>query len=339
MLSTLNARRLHQFRKNRRAWISLWIFAGLVFVSIFANFIANDRPILVWTDDDLHFPVLADVPETAYGGFLPSTTDYRDPAVQELIAARHGWTLWPFIPFSHDTIRYELNAPAPSAPDATSWLGTDDTGRDVSARAIYGLRTSLAFGLALALGATILGVVLGAAQGYFGGWTDITMQRVTEVWMSIPELYVILIIAAVLAPSFLVLLIILLAFSWAGLAQSVRAEALRVRAQPYILAARALGLNDRQILVSHILPNALVAAVTYLPFVLNAAIATLTSLDFLGLGLPPGSPSLGELLSQGKNNLDAPWLGLTAFVLIALVLSLTVFIGEGLRDALDPRKS
>ncbi|HAH09749.1 MAG TPA: ABC transporter permease [Alphaproteobacteria bacterium] len=333
------ARRWRRFRANRRAMISLVLFGFLFLVSVFADVIANDRPLLVWSDKGLYLPILKDYPETEFGGFLPSPTDYRDPAVQALIKAQNGWTVWPLIPFSYDTIRYELSAPAPSAPDWTSPLGTDDTARDVLARAVHALRVSLFFGLSLALGATVLGVLLGALQGYFGGWTDLTAQRLTEVWMSIPELYVILIIAAIFAPSFLVLLIILLAFSWAGLAQAVRAEALRVRAQPYITAARALGLNDRQILLSHIMPNALVAAITYVPFVLNAAIATLTSLDFLGLGLPPGSASLGELLAQGKNNLDAPWLGLTAFFLIATVLSLTVFIGEGLRDAMDPRKA
>lgn len=338
-MSPLWSRRLHQFRANRRAWWSSWALCFVLFVSLFAELIANDRPLLIWSDDGIWIPVLTDYAETEFGGVLPSGADYRDPAVQALIAARHGWALWPLIPFRYDTIRYDLTAPAPSAPDAQSWLGTDDTARDVSARVIYGLRTSLFFGLAVAGVAAALGVVLGALQGYFGGWTDLGFQRVTEIWMSVPELYVILIVAAALTPSFVVLLAILAAFSWAGLAQAVRAEALRVRAQPYVTAARAIGLTDRQVLTAHVLPNALIAAITFLPFVLNAAIATLTSLDFLGLGLPPGSPSLGELLAQGKNNLDAPWLGLTAFFAVAAMLSLTVFIGEGLRDALDPRKS
>lgn len=337
-MTPLWSRRMARFRANGRAWLSLWILCGLLLTSLFAEFIANDRPLAIWSDDGLWFPVLVDYPETAFGGALPSPADYRDPAVQDMIKARHGRSIWPMIPFRYDTIRYDLPAPAPSAPDGQSWLGTDDTARDVTARVIYGLRVSLFFGLAVAGVAAALGVVLGAVQGYFGGWMDLGFQRVTEIWMSLPELYVILIVAAAFTPSFPVLLTILAAFSWAGLAQTVRAESLRVRAQPYVTAARAMGLTDRQILTTHVLPNALVAAITFLPFVMNAAIATLTSLDFLGLGLPPGSPSLGELLAQGKNNLDAPWLGLTAFFAVATVLSLTVFIGEGLRDALDPRK-
>jgi microcin C transport system permease protein len=337
-LSPLARRRLASFQANRRGFWSLWIFLGLFLFCLSAELVANDRPLLVRFEDRTYFPVLRDYPETVFGGFLESATDYRDPEVQEMIEER-GWILWPPIPFSYDTINYNLPVPAPSPPTAENWLGTDDQGRDVTARLIYGFRISVLFGLTLTLFSSVVGVAAGAVQGYFGGGVDLFFQRFIEIWSGLPVLYLLIILASVVEPNFWWLLGLMLLFSWMGLVGVVRAEFLRVRNFDYVRAARALGVGDRVIMIRHILPNAMVATLTFLPFILNGSITTLTALDFLGFGLPPGSPSLGELLNQGKSNLQAPWLGITAFAVLAVTLSLLIFIGEAVRDAFDPRKT
>ena len=337
-LSPLAQRRLAQFRQNRRGSQALWIVLAIFIAVLPAEFIANDRPLLVKFDGHLYSPVLRDYPETQWGGDFPTATNYRDPFVRGLLHD-HGWAIWPAIPFSYDTINYDLAAPAPTSPDGADWLGTDDQGRDVLARLIYGLRISLLFGLSLTLLSSVIGIFAGAMQGYFGGWVDLVGQRVIEVWSGLPALFLLIIMASLVQPNFWWLLGLLLLFSWMHLVGVVRAEFLRGRNLDYVRAARALGLTDLAIMRRHILPNALTAALTFLPFQLTGAITTLTALDFLGFGLPPGSPSLGELLAQGKNNIDSPWLGLTAFVTLGGLLTLLVFIGEALRDAFDPRRA
>ena len=360
-LSQLNQRRWRNFKANRRGYWSLWIFLVLFILTLFAEFIANDRPILASYKGELLFPAVIDYPEAKFGGFL-AETDYRDPVISDEIKA-HGWLIWPPIRYSYRTVNNEIPTPAPSKPSWLfskkdrcqryqkgiddpgctignwNWLGTDDQARDVLARAIYGFRISVLFGLALTFFSAIIGVMAGAVQGYFGGWTDLLFQRFIEIWSSIPVLYLILIIAAVLPAGFFVLLGIMLLFSWVALVGVVRAEFLRARNLEYVNAARALGVPNRTIMFRHMLPNAMVATLTYIPFILNHSITTLTSLDFLGFGLPPGSPSLGELLKQGQSNLNAPWLGFTGFFVLALMLSLLIFIGEAVRDAFDPRKT
>jgi microcin C transport system permease protein len=337
-LSPLARRRLTSFRANRRGYWSLWMFLLIFFSSLFAEMIANDKPLFVRYEGRSYYPVFAAYPETLFGGFLESEAAYRDPEVKELIEER-GWMVWPPIPYSYDTINYDLPSPAPSPPTGENWLGTDDQGRDVTARLIYGFRISVLFGLALTLFSSIVGVAAGAVQGYFGGLTDLIFQRFIEVWSGLPVLYLLIILASVVEPNFWWLLGLMLLFSWMGLVGVVRAEFLRVRNFDYVLAARALGVRDRVIMARHILPNAMVATLTFLPFILNGSITTLTALDFLGFGLPPGSPSLGELLNQGKSNLQAPWLGIAAFAVLAVTLSLLIFIGEAVRDAFDPRKA
>lgn len=359
-LSPINRRRLDNFKANRRGWWSLWIFLTLFVLSLFAEFLANDRPLVVRYKGEWLFPVAVNYPEEKFGGFL-ATTDYRDPVIAKEIGA-NGFAVWPPIRYSYRTHNLDLPVPAPAPPTwmlkdeqckgiaertggtgcrdiEWNWLGTDDQGRDVVARLIYGFRISILFGLILCGISSVIGITAGAIQGYFGGWTDLIFQRVIEIWTSIPALYLLIIVAAIITPSFFVLLGILLLFSWVALVGMVRAEFLRARNFEYVRAARALGLSDRAIMVKHLLPNAMVATLTFLPFILNGSITTLTSLDFLGFGLPPGSPSLGELLAQGKSNLQAPWLGLSGFVVIALMLSLLIFIGEAVRDAFDPRKT
>jgi microcin C transport system permease protein len=336
-LTPLTQRRLANFRANRRGFWSLWLFLLLFGVSLFAEFIANDRPLLVRYDGAFYLPVFFDYPETTFGGEFPTEADYRDPYVQQHIA-EHGVVLWPFIPFSYNTINYSLAKPAPSPPDGVDWLGTDDQGRDVLARLIYGFRISVLFGLVLTILSSIIGVAAGAIQGYYGGLTDLLFQRFIEVWSGLPVLYLLIILSAIIQPNFWWLLGIMLLFSWMSLVDLVRAEFLRARNFDYVRAARALGVSNPVIIWRHVLPNAMVATLTFLPFILNGSITTLTSLDFLGFGLPPGSPSLGELLAQGKNNLQAPWLGFTAFFTLAVMLSLLIFIGEAVRDAFDPRK-
>ena len=356
-LSPLNRRRWRNFKAHKRGYWSFWIFLVLFVLSLFAEFITNDRPILISYKGELLFPVFVNYPEEKFGGFY-AVTDYRDPVISDEIE-RHGWMLWPPIRYSYQTINSELPSPAPAAPtwaysrpDCSkeaknprciygnwNWLGTDDQGRDVVARLIYGFRISVLFGLVLTVFSSVIGVAAGAVQGYFGGWVDLGFQRFIEIWTSIPSLYLLIIITAVIEPNFWILLGILLLFSWVALVGVVRAEFLRGRNFEYVNAARALGLSDTRIMFKHLLPNAMVATLTFMPFILNGSITTLTSLDFLGFGLPPGSPSLGELLAQGKANLQAPWLGLTGFAVIALMLSLLVFIGEAVRDAFDPRKT
>ena len=361
LLSPLNKRRWRNFKANRRGYWSLWIFLALFIGSLFAEFLVNDRPIVIAYQGEILFPVFHNYPESKFGGFL-ATTDYRDPFIQDEINA-NGWIVWPPIRYSYRTVNNELAEPAPARPwwmmtreerclrypDGVNdpnctlgnwnWLGTDDQGRDVVARLVYGFRISVEFGLTLAIISSIIGVLAGAVQGYFGGWIDLGFQRFIEVWTSIPALYLLLIISSVIAPSFFVLLGILLLFSWVSLVGVVRAEFLRARNFEYVNAARALGVPNRTIMFRHLLPNAMVATLTFLPFILNGSITTLTSLDFLGFGLPPGSPSLGELLAQGKENIHAPWLGLTGFLVISIMLSLLIFIGEAVRDAFDPRKT
>jgi microcin C transport system permease protein len=360
-LSPINRRRLENFQRNRRGYWSFWIFLVLFGLSLAANVIANDRPLFASYKGEILFPVLVDYPESKFGGFL-ATTDYRDPFVQGEINA-NGWMVWPPIRYSYRTVNNEIPTPAPAPPWWTmsleqrcaaypngvndqnctignwNWLGTDDQARDVVARLIYGFRISVEFGLTLAIISSIVGVMAGAVQGYFGGWVDLGFQRFIEIWTAIPALYLLLIISSVIAPSFWVLLGILLLFSWVALVGVVRAEFLRGRNFEYVNAARALGVGNLTIMFRHLLPNAMVATLTFLPFILNGSITTLTSLDFLGFGLPPGSPSLGELLAQGKDNIHAPWLGLTGFFVISLMLSLLIFVGEAVRDAFDPRRT
>ncbi|MDX2103855.1 MAG: ABC transporter permease [Alphaproteobacteria bacterium] len=337
-LSPITRRRLANFRANRRGFWSLWIFLVLFTISLFAEFLANERPLLVSYQGQWYTPVLVDHPETTFGGDLPTLTDFRDPFIQEQIAA-NGWAIWPPIRFSYSTVNRDLSGPAPAPPSAENWLGTDANGRDVVARLIYGFRVSVLFGLTLTLISTVIGVAAGAVQGYFGGAVDLIFQRIMEIWGGLPVLYMLIILAAIVEPTFWWLLGLMLLFSWMALVGVVRAEFLRARNFDYVRAAKALGVGNLTIMVRHVLPNAMVATLTMLPFILNGSITTLTSLDFLGFGLPPGSPSLGEMLAQGKNNLHAPWLGLTAFFTLALMLSLLIFVGEAVRDAFDPRKA
>lgn len=337
-LSPLTRRRLSQFRANKRGFYAFWIFLALFILTFCAEFIANDKPLLIWYKNGLYTPVVTMYPETTFGGDFETETDYRDEFVQKLIHD-NGFMIWPPIRFSYDTINYNLPTPAPSAPTAENWLGTDDQGRDVLARIIYGFRLSILFGLILTIISSVIGIFMGAVQGYFGGKTDLILQRVIEIWGSLPSLYILIIFSAMFVPGFWTLLFILLAFSWVSLVDVVRAEFLRARNFDYVRAARALGVPTPTIMWRHVLPNAVVATLTMLPFVLTGSITALTSLDFLGLGLPPGSPSLGELLAQGKNNLQAPWLGFTAFIVLATMLTLLTFIGEAVRDAFDPRKA
>lgn len=361
-ISPLNRRRWLSFKANRRGYVAFWIFMVLFVISLFAEFIANDKPFYVSFEGKSYFPAVVTYPETAFGGDFETAADYRDPYLQKLIAEKGGYMLWPPIRYSYNTHNLDLPTPAPSKPTwllteeqcksvverkglsscsdlEYNWLGTDDQGRDVVARLIYGFRLSVLFGLALTIISSIIGVAAGAVQGYFGGWTDLLFQRFIEIWTSIPSLYLLLIISSVLVPGFFVLLGILLLFSWVSLVGLVRAEFLRGRNFEYIQAARALGVSNKVIIFRHLLPNAMVATMTFLPFILSSSVMTLTALDFLGFGLPPGSPSLGELLSQGKANVQAPWLGFTGFFSIAFMLSLLIFIGEAVRDAFDPRKT
>ncbi|MGD0420870.1 MAG: ABC transporter permease [Xanthobacteraceae bacterium] len=361
-LSQINKRRWRNFKTNRRGYWSLWVFLVLFVITLFAELIANDKPLYIDYQGKSYFPVFFTYPETTFGGDFETATDYRDPYLQKLIADKGGTMIWPPIRYSYDTHNLDLPTPAPSKPTwlltekecksvverkglngcndlEYNWVGTDDEGRDVLARMIYGFRVSVLFGLILTIVSSIIGVAAGAVQGYFGGWTDLLFQRFIEIWTSVPELYLLLIISSVLVPGFFVLLGILLLFSWVRLVGLVRAEFLRGRNFEYIQAARALGVSNAVIMFRHLLPNAMVATLTFLPFIMSSSVMTLTALDFLGFGLPPGSPSLGELLSQGKANVQAPWLGLTGFCTVALMLSLLIFIGEAVRDAFDPRKT
>ncbi|TVR57918.1 MAG: ABC transporter permease [Candidatus Competibacteraceae bacterium] len=334
----LTRRRLAQFRANRRGYGSLWLFLVLFGLSLSAEFIANDRPLLVYHQGSFFVPVVRNYAETDFGGFFPSVANYRDPYLADLIE-EDGWMLWPPIRFRHDTVNYDLPVPAPAPPSAENWLGTDDQGRDVLARLIYGFRVSVLFGLLLTLTSSIIGVAAGAVQGYFGGRVDLFFQRFLEIWGGLPQLFILIIVSSVVAPGFWTLLFVLMLFGWTSLVGVVRAEFLRARNFDYVRAARALGMSDGRIMFKHVLPNAMVATLTFLPFILSGSIVALTALDFLGLGLPPGSASLGDLLRQGKENLQAPWLGISGFVVVALMLSLLVFVGEAVRDAFDPRRN
>lgn len=336
-LSPINQRRLQNFKANRRGYWSLWIFLVLFTLTLFAEFIANDRPILVSFQGELYVPVFIDYPETVFGGFLETPAEYADPEVQEMIEEQ-GWIFWPPIHFSYDTVNYALTEPAPSPPSARNILGTDDQGRDVAARLIYGFRVSILFGLTLTVVSSVIGVAAGAVQGYFGGMVDLLGQRFIEIWSGLPMLFLLIILASMVQPSFWFLLGIMLLFSWMSLVGVVRAEFFKTRNFDYVRAARALGVSNAVIIRRHILPNAMVATITFLPFITSGSVVILTALDFLGFGLPAGSASLGEMLNQGKANLHAPWLGLTAFFVISIMLSLLVFIGEAVRDAFDPRK-
>jgi microcin C transport system permease protein len=337
-LTAINRRRLANFKANRRGYWSLWLFLGIFGLTLFAEVWANDKPIVIYFDGGVYMPFMNSYTEQEFGGDFPTEADYRDPFVSELIEKK-GWILWPLVPFSFDTIDTEAGVPAPAPPSGRHLLGTDDQHRDVFARILYGFRLSVLFGLTLTFFSCVIGITAGAIQGYFGGWIDLVFQRFIEIWTSIPSLYVLIIVAAMIKPTFLILLSILLLFSWVALVGVVRAEFLRGRNFEYVTAARALGVSNPSIMIKHILPNALVATITFMPFILNGSVTTLTSLDFLGFGLPPEYPSLGELLRQGKNNLQAPWLGASAFLTIATLLSLLIFIGEAVRDAFDPRKA
>ncbi|WP_306142543.1 ABC transporter permease [Roseibium sp. MMSF_3412] len=363
-LTPINRRRLENFKANRRGYWSFWIFLVLFVLALMAEFLTNDRPILISFKGDLLVPALVDYPEDRFNDdpLAFPVTDYRDPYIQDLIN-EHGWMIWPPLRYSYRTVNREIPVTAPAPPSWTmdketrcaryplgtddpncvvgnwNWLGTDDQGRDVLARTVYGFRISVLFGLALTLASSVIGIAAGAVQGYYGGWVDLVFQRFIEIWTAVPTLYLILIVSSFLVPGFWTLFGILLAFSWVTLVGVVRAEFLRGRNFEYISAARALGVSNPVIMWRHLLPNAMVATLTFMPFILNGSISTLTALDFLGFGLPPGSASLGELLAQGKNNLQAPWLGLTGFFVLSIMLSLLIFIGEGVRDAFDPRKS
>ncbi|MCV3736338.1 ABC transporter permease [Rhizobium sp. TRM96647] len=360
-LSPTNQRRWENFKANRRGYWSLWLFLVLFGLSLCAELVANDRPVIASYKGEILFPVLVNYPEEKFGGFL-AETDYKSDFIRDEIEA-NGWMIWPPIRYSYRTVNSSIPHSAPTQPfwlmsqeercsgyplgqddpgcilGNFNWLGTDDQARDVLARVIYGFRISVLFGLALTIASAIVGVSAGAVQGYFGGWTDLLMQRFIEIWSSMPVLYILLIISAILPPGFWILLSIMLLFSWVGFVGVVRAEFLRARNFEYVRAARALGVGNGTIMVRHLLPNAMVATLTFLPFILSGSITTLTSLDFLGFGMPPGSPSLGELIAQGKQNLQAPWLGITAFVIMSLMLSLLIFVGEATRDAFDPRKT
>jgi len=337
-LSRMNRERWRRFSANKRGFYSLWIFLFFFVLSLFAEVIANDVPLLIRADGRLYLPLFREYAETEFGGEFETAADYRDPYVVDLIEG-NGWILWPPIRFSFDTINYDLPSPAPSPPTRENLLGTDDRGRDVLARVIYGFRVSVLFGFVLTLFSTIIGVSVGAIQGFYGGWIDLLGQRFMEVWSGIPTLYILIILSSVVQPSFWLLLGILLLFSWMSFVGVVRAEFLRGRNFEYVLAAKAMGMSDARLMFRHILPNAMIATLTFLPFTLSGSILVLTSLDFLGFGLPVGSPSLGELLAQAKTNLQAPWLGITVFLVLAVALILLVFIGEAVRDAMDPRRS
>jgi microcin C transport system permease protein len=337
-LNPQTQRRIGAFTSNRRAYYSFYVFVTVFVLSLFAEFIANDKPLLIRMNGNSYFPIFRHYTEVDFGGMFELEPDYHDPYIQMFIEENGGWILWPAIPFKFDTVDYYLERPAPSPPSKRHLLGTDDGAHDVLARVVYGFRISVLFGIVLTLFSTVIGVAMGAVQGYFGGRVDLTLQRIIELWVSIPLLYLIIIITAIIRPTFFLLLLILLLFRWTSLVGVVRAEFLRVRNFEFVKAARALGVGDGLIMFRHILPNAMVATFTFLPFILNGSIIALTALDFLGLGLPVGNPSLGRLLAQGKANLHAPWLGITSFMVIAVMLSLLVFIGEGVRDAFDPRR-
>lgn len=332
------ARSWLRFKRNRRGYVSLWIFVVLVLISLAAEVLSNDKPMLAKYDGKLYTPLFKDYPETTFGGDFPTPTDYLDPFIQQQLAKPGNWAIYPLNRYSFNTLNYFAPSPNPAAPSATNLLGTDDRGRDILARLLYGFRVSVLFGLALTAIGVVIGLLLGAIQGYFAGRIDLTMQRFIEIWGSLPELYLLIILASIFEPGILILLAILSLFGWMGLSDYVRAEFLRNRNLEYVTAARALGLSNGQIIFRHVMPNSLTPVIAFLPFRMSGSILALTSLDFLGLGVPPSTPSLGELLAQGKGNLDAWWISLTTFIVLVATLMLLIFIGEALRDALDTRK-
>lgn len=336
--SPVNQARWQRFKANRRAWWSLWIFTVVFAISMVAELVANDKPLLVWYDGQPHFPLLADYTELDFGGDFDLAADYRDPYIRELVD-ENGWILWPLIPYSYRTINYDLPSPAPSPPTRENWLGTDDKGRDVLANVLYGFRISVLFGFTVTMLSAIIGVAAGAVQGFYGGRLDLFMQRFMEIWSSLPTLFILIILMSIVTPNFWWLMAVMLLFGWMGFVGVVRAEFLRTRNFEYVLSAKAMGMKDSRLMFRHVLPNAMVATLTFLPFTLSGSITILTSLDFLGFGMPPGSPSLGLLLAQGKANVQAPWLGFTAFFIVGFMLTTLIFVGEGIRDAFDPRKA
>lgn len=337
-LSQLNQKRWAKFKNNRKSYYSLCLFGILFGLCLFAELIANDKPLLIKYQDSLYFPLITEYSETAFGGEFELAADYRDPYIKELIEA-DGWIIWPLIRYSYSTINYDLPTPAPSAPSEENWLGTDDKGRDVVARVIYGFRLSVLFGFAVTIASALIGIGLGAVQGFYGGWVDLSLQRFMEIWGGLPQLFMLIILVNFITPNVAWLVLITTLFGWMGFVGVVRAEFLRCRNFEYVMAAKAMGMSDSRLMFKHILPNAMVATMAMMPFALSGSVTILTSLDFLGFGLPPGEPSLGELLAQGKANIQAPWLGFTAFFSLGIILMLLVFIGEGIRDAYDPRKS
>ena len=336
-MSPIMQARVQRFKQNKLSFGCLIVFIIIFVLSLAAELIANDKPLLVKYEQSLYLPVFKAYPETTFGGVFETEADYKDPVVQQLIADR-GWAVWPLIEFSYQTPNLDLTVPVPSPPTAQNWLGTDDQGRDVLARILYGLRVSLLFGFALTFASAALGILVGAIQGYYGGWVDLIGQRVLEVWGGLPMLFMVMILVSMFTPSVYWLFVIMLLFGWTTLVGLVRAEFLRARNFDYVRAARSLGVTDRTIMFRHILPNAMSSSLSQLPFMLTANITALTALDFLGYGLPPDAASLGELLLQGKNNLNAPWLALSGFFTLAIVLSLLIYIGEATRDAFDPRR-
>ncbi|SEL74052.1 ABC transporter permease [Acinetobacter sp. DSM 11652] len=335
-MSPLFDQRISKFKSHRLGFFSFILFIAIFILSLGAEFIANEKPILIYYKEEIYFPIFKPYPETTFGGVFETESDYKDPAVQELIN-EHGWQIWPIIPFSYQTPNYELAEAVPSPPTSVNWLGTDDQGRDVLARLIYGIRISLLFGIALTIGSAFIGITIGAVQGYFGGWLDLIGQRLLEVWGGLPMLFIVMILVSMFTPSVYWLFLIMLMFGWTALVGLVRAEFLKARNLDYVRAARSLGATDSQIIIKHILPNAISSSLSQLPFILTANITALTALDFLGYGLPPDTASIGEILLQGKNNLSAPWLVLSGFFSIAVVLSILIYIGEAARDAFDPR--
>ena len=332
------ARAWRRFRAHRRGYVSLILFTLLFVLSLFADVLCNDKPLLVRYDGQYYFPLLVDYPETTFGGDFVTPPDYHDPFIVDRLTRGDNFAVYPPVPYHFDSINYYARDPNPAAPSRENWFGTDDRGRDVLARVVYGFRLSVLFALALTLVGSLVGVLAGAVQGYFGGKTDLFLQRFIEIWGSLPELYLLIIFASLFTPSLSLLLILLALFGWMGLADYVRAEFLRNRQMEYVLAARALGLGSAQIMWRHVLPNSMTPVITFLPFRVSGAILALTSLDFLGLGVPSSTASLGELLAQGKDNLDAWWIGLSTFLVLTGTLTLLIFIGEGLREAFDPRR-
>ncbi|MBP3346684.1 MAG: ABC transporter permease [Alphaproteobacteria bacterium] len=337
-MSPVSLRRIEAFQRNRRAVLSFKIFLVVFVLSLFSELICNDKPLILKYNNQLYFPVLNSYTDADFGGDFPTPADYKDKYLLENIE-KDGWIVWPVLPFSFNTVDYELDVPTPAAPSRQHWLGTDDEGRDIVARILYGIRLSVVFAFLLTLISSAIGIAAGAVQGYFGGKTDLFMQRILEIWEALPQLFVLIIVASIFTPTFFSLLFILIFFSWMSLTGVVRAEFLRARNLEFVLAAKALGVSNWRIIYRHILPNAIIATITFVPFIMSGAIVSLTALDFLGFGLPYDYPSLGDLVRQGKDNLQAPWIGISIFIVLSSLLTLLIFIGEGVRDAFDARKN